>query len=515
MKRSLFALACWLLAPSAFAILDTNNNGISDLWERDFNNGSLFDEFFDPQADPDKDGWTNEQEAAAGTNPFDPNPPDGMIRPDIVHTPAVWGEENGVPYIDTPEAVTVTWPTLAGKRYHLLVSPDLSQGSWIGVPDSDFISNGNIPEFHFITAESDKLFWRVAVEDIDQDSDGLTDYEEQLFGTEYWNPETFGGIPDAWLALHYINVNGFAPNGDDDNDGLSNFEEYLHGTNPKLAHTDCDGTSDFAEVNHGSNPTDASDGGTAPADLLEEVAFTVGGDYASWRMEIHGKGPRDQRILRLASQNPGDTETRTFKLHRNNRYEITLHRTGGVEDWYCWEARVNNLPDAATFDEAEGYYQLGERNDQSHFFTVAGHWLVDNRQGLLTSHLHSYQNDVASPLKAELIPVAIEDNIEATGVDIVEGLFVGRGADDQRLQQAVFGDTSGQGLKARVAIGLADIALGQAQLGVRDGGGLHDGVSRAWVERPGSWRRFRLQGASPPWLSPCLWAFVSSRRVGR
>lgn len=62
MKRSLFALACWLLAPAAFAILDTNNNGVSDLWERDFNNGSLFDEFFDPQADPDKDGWTNAQE---------------------------------------------------------------------------------------------------------------------------------------------------------------------------------------------------------------------------------------------------------------------------------------------------------------------------------------------------------------------------------------------------------------------------------------------------------------------
>ncbi|EGD57562.1 hypothetical protein Y88_1619 [Novosphingobium nitrogenifigens DSM 19370] len=50
---------------------------------------------------------------------------------------------------------------------------------------------------------------------------------------------------------------------------------------------------------------------------------------------------------------------------------------------------------------------------------------------------------------------------------------------------------------------------------MRQGGGLHDRVSRAGVERPGSWRRFRLQGASPPWLSPFLWAFVSSRRVGR
>jgi hypothetical protein len=75
----------------------------------------------------------------------------------------------------------------------------------------------------------------------------------------------------------------------------------------------------------------------------------------------------------------------------------------------------------------------------------------------------------------------------ATGVDIVEGLLARRWADDQRLQQAVFGDAGGQGLKARVAVGFADIALGKAQLGVRQGGGLHDGVSRAWVERPRSW----------------------------
>jgi hypothetical protein len=419
-KRSLFALSCWLLAPAVFAILDTNNNGLSDFWEKDFNNGSLFDEFFDPQADSDADGWTNAQEAAAGTNPFDPNPPDGLIRPATSHIPAVLGEpdENGVPIVITPEAVTVTWPTLAGKQYTLFFSPDLTAGSWLPV-GSPFIAYGGESEYGFDVNESDKRFWRVAMQDVDTDSDGLTDHEEHLFGTNPWSSETFGGIPDAWLALYYQTVNGFDPNVDDDNDGLSNFEEYLHGTNPNEEDTDGDGTLDADEVNQGSNPDDASDGGAAPADLLEEVTFKVGGDYASWRMEIHGKGPRDQRILRLASQNPGDTETLTFKLHRNNRYEITLHRTGGVEDWYCWEARVDNLPAAATFDEAEGYYQLGERNDQSHFFTVAGHWLVDNRQGLLTSHLHSYQNDVVSPLKAEMVPVAIEDNIEATGVDIV------------------------------------------------------------------------------------------------
>jgi hypothetical protein len=328
MKRTVFILTSgiWTMASGfSHGILDTNNNGVSDIWEREFNNGSLFDEFFDPLADCDSDGWTNAQEAAAGTNPFDPNPPDGLIRPVTGHIPAVMGEENGLPIVATPETVTVTWPTLAGKQYTLLFSPDLTQGSWLPV-GSPFIAQGGETTYYFNELDlADKRFWRVAVENVDTDGDGLSDHEEYLFGTEYWNPETFGGIPDAWLALHYATANGFNPEDDDDNDGLSNFEEYLHGTNPKLADTDGDGTTDFVEVNHGGNSNDASDGGTAPADLLEDVAFTVGGDYASWRMEIHGKGPRDQRILRLASPSPGYPETRTFKLRRNNRYEITLH----------------------------------------------------------------------------------------------------------------------------------------------------------------------------------------------
>ena len=245
MKRSFFALSCWLLAPAAFAILDTNNNGFSDLWERDFNNGSLFDQSFDPHSDDDSDGWTNAQEAGAGTSPFDPNPPDGIIRPDIVHTPDVMGEENGVPYIETPEAVTVTWPTIPGKRYHLLVSPDLSQGSWIEVPDSDFIGNGNIPEFHFTTAESDKLFWRVAVEDIDMDSDGLTNHEEILVGTNPTLTDTDGDT----LSDHAELVAGTdALQADGDGDGWTDAQELAAGTDSSYQDTDGDGIPDSIDT---------------------------------------------------------------------------------------------------------------------------------------------------------------------------------------------------------------------------------------------------------------------------
>ena len=141
---------CILASPSAPANADFNLNGVSDIWEQQFNNGQLFDENFDPQADLDRDGWTNIQEAAAGTDPFDPNLPNGFVRPDIVHTPAIMGEENGQPIVVTPEAVTVSWPTHVGKQYTLYQSADLSQGSWAIVGDS-FIGDGGIPNFHFLT----------------------------------------------------------------------------------------------------------------------------------------------------------------------------------------------------------------------------------------------------------------------------------------------------------------------------------------------------------------------------
>ncbi len=74
----------WILASlPARAIIDTNNNGLSDPWEKAYNQGFLFPNTFDPQADPDHDGWTNAQEAGAGTDPFSPNPPRGLIQPTL------------------------------------------------------------------------------------------------------------------------------------------------------------------------------------------------------------------------------------------------------------------------------------------------------------------------------------------------------------------------------------------------------------------------------------------------
>ena len=93
-----------------------------------------------------------------------------------------------------------------------------------------------------------------------------------------------------------------------------------------------------------------------------------------------------------------------------------------------------------------------------------------------------------------------------TSMDVVKGLFGPRRADDEGLQKPMFGNARSQCLKASVAIGLANITLGQAQLGVRNRGGLHEG-SPDQYRGPDHGRRFRLQGASPQFFllpSPSL-----------
>jgi len=258
------------------ALLDTNGNGLSDLWEMQFNGGELFPPDFDPQADPDGDGWTNAQEAVAGTNPFDSTSPGGFLRPQIAYIPAVWSVpvENEPPELITPEAVTITWPTVPGKLYTLFCSPDLTAESWIAV-DDPLIGNGT-DMGHGITltqpngSRPDAMFWRVKVEDIDSDADGLTDAEEYRLGTDPNNAQTLPGIPDLWLAAHFTDIllaagpAAIDPNADLDGDGLTNAQEAFLGTDPNVPDNpgilqDAIANGDFSQPVIGSTPSNTSD----------------------------------------------------------------------------------------------------------------------------------------------------------------------------------------------------------------------------------------------------------------
>ena len=210
MKR-LILLHTLLFSLVAHASLDTNNNGLSDLWEKQYNDGQLFSPTNPehlPNADPDLDGWDNRTEAAAGTDPSLANPPEGTVANTLLPSA-------------TAGAYTLTWPTRIGKRYQLQVSTDLE--SWLSVGNPIIAENTshsigiNVTEPGSPTPP--KLFWHILIDDIDSDIDGLTNNEEHQLGT---NPNA----PDS------------------DGDTLNDLHEILAHTNPLHRDTDLDGIPD-------------------------------------------------------------------------------------------------------------------------------------------------------------------------------------------------------------------------------------------------------------------------------
>jgi uncharacterized protein (DUF1800 family) len=169
---SLIGIAvCYLFgAQGAFAqMVDLNGNGISDVWEWIYNANGI-----NPNADADGDGFSNLQEAVAGTNPFDAN-----AYPRIPF--AAYSATN----------FSVTLPCALGKQYQLRSIKALNNTNWF-VETNLVARAGTNLTLSVPTAETMK-FYRVAIADVNSDGSGLmNDWEKYQLGLDPFNPASNG-----------------------------------------------------------------------------------------------------------------------------------------------------------------------------------------------------------------------------------------------------------------------------------------------------------------------------------
>ena len=165
--------------PSAYAIVDLNGNGMSDVWEQFFGAQGI-----SPSTDSDGDGQTNLAESAAGTNPFDASSVLKNTRLNVT---------NG--------SVSVSWTSALGQRYQIQTSASISSPTWqdLGTP---FVGTGQEMSASFgLIAGEQRKFYRVVPSGLDSDNDGIADWEEVIVGLNPHSAYSDGGTIDDLTRL--------------------------------------------------------------------------------------------------------------------------------------------------------------------------------------------------------------------------------------------------------------------------------------------------------------------------
>ena len=251
--------------------------------------------------------------------------------------------------------------------------------------------------------------YRTTPTNADTDGDGLKDGGEVGRGTNPLATDSDGdGLLDGWevaQGLDPVDASGEnGASGDMDGDGLCNSDERSVGTDPRAAEWDGDGVSDVLEICNGSDPVDGGDGGKPSANFpYRGIRFDINGDYAAWSMTVAGLGPFDRLSDTFSMASPGAGSERLRVLKKGNSYRLTMQwlNSDGHTDpnWYCWQAKVNGLPTAPSYESYKAARLPG--NEVVHGLG----WMAENAGGLLTSHVHMREDqggNVAEGLEATL-----------------------------------------------------------------------------------------------------------------
>lgn len=163
--------------------LDSRGDGISDLW-RQLHPGAI------PGTDSDGDGFTDDQEAIAGTNPFNPTSKPAIDR-----------------ITRTDQSVTLNWSAVVGK-YYAVEKFQPADGSWIEINRRD-AGPGGPAALTFDLADPSAIL-RMRVGDVDADGDGLNAWEEAMLGFSDATPRSSGqtGRNDYAAAFRTIEGQG-------------------------------------------------------------------------------------------------------------------------------------------------------------------------------------------------------------------------------------------------------------------------------------------------------------------
>jgi uncharacterized protein (DUF1800 family) len=151
-------------------MVDLNNNGLSDIWEWTYNVYGI-----NPNIDSDGDGYTNWQEAIAGTDPLNSH-----SYPHIPVTSAV-SETN----------VSITFPCYPGKLYTVESSTNIPYANWAVETNIEPLSGTNLTVI--LPIGPVRKFYHFGVSDVDSDGTGLmNDWEKIQLGLSITNAYSNG-----------------------------------------------------------------------------------------------------------------------------------------------------------------------------------------------------------------------------------------------------------------------------------------------------------------------------------